>query len=92
MNFPLFDICENRHRNSPESQAANPSIESKRASYAVILGLLKERPMTAKEIATAMGTTINCVSGRLSEMRLVLKVIAKTGIRREGSAELEVVR
>jgi hypothetical protein len=85
-----IDITARKHRNSPESIAANPSQNAKRASYERILALLREKPLTGKEIAAAMHTETHYISGRLSELRLVLKRIEKTGIRREGSAELRI--
>ena len=88
--LPLWDVCASRHRNSPESVAANPSMDAKRASYERILALLV-RPMTGKEIAAALGVELHVISGRLSELRHVLKLIKVTGIRRAGSAELKRV-
>jgi predicted Rossmann fold nucleotide-binding protein DprA/Smf involved in DNA uptake len=87
----LLDICANRHKGSPESIAANPSQDAKRMVYKVITDLLTIQPMTSKEIAGAMNTTINCISGRLTEMRALGKVY-KTGVRREGAAELALTK
>lgn len=86
-----FDICRNRHRGSPESVAANPSQEHKRQSHERILALLVQKKMTGKEIADAMNVPFNTISGRCSEMK-ALKLIRKTGVRRDGAAELEIVR
>lgn len=86
-----FDVCANRHTGSPESRKANPTREAKRESHTLILAALAERKMTAKELAVLFGKTLNAISGRCSELRLEMKLIRKTGVRREGSAELELM-
>lgn len=86
-----FDVCQNRHKGSLESIAANPSPIAKSESYPRILALLAGQPMTSKEIARALGVELNCISGRCSELRFAGS-IRKTGERREGAAVLEIKR
>jgi len=93
--LPLFPDCEpfaaditaNRHRGSAESIAANPTAESKRESHERILELLKRRPFTGKEMAEMLCVPFNTISGRFSELSQMGKIV-KTGVRRDGAAEL----
>lgn len=87
--LPLFDVCEKKHGGASDSVDAFATID-KTAGHAIVLGVLKRcGPMTSKEIAAALGTTINCISGRLSELK-VLGTIKKTGVRREKAAEVVI--
>lgn len=85
------DICFSRHRGSVESIAINPSVLAKRAAHERIIELLRENRLTALEISEKLGVPIHKVSGRCSELRFILKVVEKTGIRRENSAELKLI-
>ncbi len=85
-----FDICARRHRGNPESAAANPSRGTKAETRLLVLEQLRRNgPMTSKELAAAMGTRINCISGRLSELA-VAGEIERTDARRDGCAVLRV--
>lgn len=89
---PLFDVCANRHRGNAESRAANPTREAKAQSHELILAELRLRgPMTSVELAAAMGTRVNCISGRLSELKAAGR-IRKTGEIRDGCAVLEMAK
>lgn len=85
------DICFSRHRGSVESTLSNPSVLAKREAHERIIELLREKPLTALEISEKLGVLIHKVSGRCSELRLILKIIEKTGIRRDNSAELKLI-
>lgn len=94
MSTPLLDmidICEARHRGSPESQSAFERVKhTKRDMYDRILRLAQARKdygITVHELAAACGKTPNCVSGRLSELRMMGK-LKKSGQRRNGAAVL----
>jgi len=89
--MPLFDICEARHRGNSESQDANPATAAKRDAWKRILAALAIKPATSKELAEELGygDQIHRISGRLSELK-AMKEIVKTGVRREGAAELSL--
>lgn len=86
-NF-IGDICEARHRRSPESIIAHSRVD-KHKGQSDVLAVLKEHPATSKEIAVILHKPLNAISGRCSELK-ALDRIEKTGIRREGSAELRI--
>ena len=85
-----FDVCASRHRGNLESRAANPSELAKRQSHERILAIYRTGDYTAKEVASKLGVEIHKVSGRLSELRHVMKKLVPTGVRRAGSAELKL--
>lgn len=96
MNLPLLDeidICESRHRQSPESQDAFEKVKhTKQLMYDRIMFLAQQRKdygITVHEVAGAVGKQVNCVSGRLSELRMMGK-LRKSGLRRNGAAVLIV--
>jgi DNA-binding transcriptional ArsR family regulator len=74
------DVCRNRHRGNAESEAAN-LVTNKARSRAQIIGLLKEREMTADEISEKLGISVNRLSGRLSELKRD-GIVVDTGERR----------
>ncbi len=87
MSFPLFDICERKHGGNAESVAAFAQIadtlpEQRRRVYELILSK-GEYGATAQECADAFGVGINCVSGRLSELKRD-GLIARVGTRNGG--------
>lgn len=86
------DVCIARHRGSPESIAANPSREAKRESHERILAIYRTGDWTAKEISQKLGIPFNAISGRVSELHRVLGKLRPTGIRRDKSAVLTLVR
>lgn len=83
-----WDLCRARHRGNAESVAANPPRHSKRQTHERILAVMGNRHMTSKELAAEMGVPLNCLSGRLSELRATGRLVA-TGERRDGAAVLE---
>ena len=91
--FPLLDgidICQNRHGGNAESVAANQTVDKTRGQQMVI-GVLVKHNATAKEIAAELGVGINVISGRCSELKRAGAAKA-TGVRREGSMELELAK
>lgn len=84
-----LDVCENRHRGSPESIAAHDRVVStKREIHERILKAVKQRgSLTSHEIVRATGIPLQTVSARCSELKMVGKLI-KTGERRNGAAVL----
>lgn len=94
MNLPLLDqidICENRHKGSPESKDAFDRVKgTKQLMYDRIMFLAQQRKeygITVHEVSHQFGKTPNAVSGRLSELRMMGK-LKKSGIRRNGAAVL----
>ncbi len=85
------DITARKHKGNAESIAANPSELRKRESHERILTLLRESNLTSKEIAARLGVEIHTISGRLSELKQMGKIVA-TGIRTDGAAVLRIVR
>lgn len=83
------DICAARHGGSAESRAAFAAIAAvlSVARGRVLLVIAESGPngCTAKEAADKLGVPLNTISGRFSELRK-LRLIQKTGTRREGSA------
>ena len=85
------DICASRHRGNPESVAANPARARKGETQLLILAHLRRNgPLTVKELAQIMGTTSNCISGRLTELKCAGEVV-KTLLRRDGAAVVEAL-
>lgn len=84
------DICENKHQQNAESIEANPNVSKKykdrRRVFQIILKTY--RGITSKEIAEKMGRPLNCISGRISELKRdgSIEVIG----RRDGCAVLHV--
>lgn len=83
------DITARKHKGNSESIAANPQPSVKSKARDTIVWLLRGRSRTSKEIADAMNVPLHFVSGRLSELKAMNKIY-KTGIRRDGAAELAV--
>jgi hypothetical protein len=94
VSLPLLDqidVCENRHKGSPESQDAFDRVKhGKQFMYDRIMNLAQARRdygITVHEVSSAFGKTPNAVSGRLSELRMMGK-LRKSGERRNGAAVL----
>jgi len=83
----LLDICERKHGGNAESIAANPSQAAKTIGRQEVMNTLGYSWLTSKEIASLMGKDLNCISGRISELK-ALGMVEKTGVRRGGCAEL----
>lgn len=86
------DICANRHRNNPESNAAHEQIlNEKLEAYNRIMAIYvarKEYGATSHEISWATGMPLQTVSARLSELHHKLNKLEKKGERRHGAAVL----
>lgn len=70
------DICQNRHQGNSESMAANPPSTIKLRDRTRVYELLKHNEKfwpgegsTSKEIALKMDRRLNCISGRISELK-----------------------
>jgi hypothetical protein len=83
----LEDICANKHRDNPESRAANAKIAPHKATLRVqiYLFLRMERPRgaTCAEIAKHFGKPMHAISGRLAEMKAI-GLAVETDERRNG--------
>lgn len=85
-----YDITESRHGGNAESVSANPSDEAKANDQVRVLAFIAGQGThgaTAKEVARHLGKSLNCVSGRCSELRKLGQVFPN-GWRRDGSAVL----
>lgn len=88
------DICANRHGGNAESEEAfrrlAPALPQQRA---LVLAKIREagpEGMSCKEVAAALGVGMNVISGRFTELRVALEILAKRGpdgwsLRRDGS-------
>lgn len=93
MSEPLFDnlpldITASRHRNSPESIAANPTLFAKRDTHERIIAIYRTGDYTGQEIADKLNVPYHTISGRISELRHILKTLKPTGLRRNKGAVL----
>ena len=65
-----LDICQNRHRDNAESIAVNPAIAVKFTDRSIVYDIIQaSKGVTSKEIARQMGRRLNCISGRISELK-----------------------
>tara|TARA_Y100001973_G_C5170452_1_gene318723 strand:+ start:124 stop:444 length:321 start_codon:yes stop_codon:yes gene_type:complete len=73
----MNDICENKHQQNAESVAANPGKESKqRDRFRVYKIVLDKSGITSKEIAAIMKRPLNCISGRITELKKNGRIMA----------------
>ena len=67
------DICRNRHRGNPESEAAFqallPTLSNRRQEVLLIIRKSGFKGLTVHEVAEMLGTTPNAVSGRFTELK-----------------------
>lgn len=64
------DICENRHTGNAESVRANPlEFYKTKDRYRVHEIIQSRNGITSKGIAEIMGRPLNCISGRISELK-----------------------
>ena len=78
------DICQNRHKGNVNSIRVNPSPKFKERDrvrvYEVIQHNEKHWPgegSTSKEIASKMNRRLNCISGRISELKQAGLVVSE---------------
>src|SRR6185312_7296264 len=85
----LFDICERKHGDNPESVAANQQIAShKRNLQAKVYELILSRKgTTLKEVVRLLDMPIQTASARIAELK-AMGSIQSNGHRREGCAVL----
>jgi hypothetical protein len=96
---PIFpaDPCAGRHRGAETSTQAHAAIlPTKRQTHERIMAIVQARGdagATVHELADAMGTTPNCVSGRLTELRALGRLTfaldaAGNNVKRRGACVL----
>ena len=90
---PLFatipdDITAHRHRGNAESTLANPSVFAKRQAHERIIAVYRTGDWTGQEVSDKLSVPYHTISGRISEMRHILKLLEKTGERRNKGAVL----
>lgn len=87
-NFPLFDICLNRHRGSAASIDANPHAEAKRKSHERIKAFARtEGRIWLHSVCRQFNMTPNEASPRLSELKAI-GTLVPDGTREEKCAVL----
>jgi hypothetical protein len=93
------DPCSNRHGGSETSAQAHERVRPhKRQVYARILALVEARGLagaTVHELAEAMATMPNCISGRLTELRALGRLQHRLDgsgnlVKRRGAGVLEL--
>ena len=77
------DICKNRHLGNEQSETANHKCNKDSDRQRVLEYFEKHDNGTSKEIARYLGKQLNCISGRLTELRAD-NLIKALGITREG--------
>ena len=64
------DICQNRHKGNANSVRVNPSAAFKKWDRAKVYEIINNSfGITSKEIAKLMDRRLNCISGRISELK-----------------------
>ncbi len=87
--FCELDITSSRHGGNEESMAAfeKASLHIHDRHRTILRLYERHGSMSAKEVAQALGRTLNAISGRISELKAGL-YLEPIGLRREGSAVL----
>lgn len=68
--FDICDICASRHRGNEQSREANPTAISKQRDRERVFELISlGRGLTSKDVAEIMEKPLNCISGRISELK-----------------------
>lgn len=89
------DICKRKHKASKTSVDANPSKDVKKRMHIAILNVFENNEkylangLTSKELSIIFKTPLNCISGRLSELKEGGHIYA-TDVRRDGCAVLKL--
>jgi predicted transcriptional regulator len=84
----ITDVCESRHKGNAASVAANPAQTDKAVMRARVFRIIEQKGVTfSKEIARELGMPLNCISGRISELK-ALGLIQETDERFEKCAGL----
>lgn len=64
------DVCDARHQGNAASIDANPDSSDKQRDRELVLKIINNSlGVTSKEIAEQMGKSLNCISGRISELK-----------------------
>ena len=63
------DICKNRHLGNEQSETANHKCDKDSDRQKVLEYFEKHDNGTSKEIARYLGKPLNCISGRLTELK-----------------------
>ncbi len=79
----MKDICKNRHRGNLQSIIANTKVDKIKDRLKVYELIVSLKKPYSKYIARMMGKQLNCISGRLSELKRD-EIIEVTGETIEG--------
>ena len=85
----MTDICINNHQGNPQSTAANKRVHKEIDRQRVLSFIVNNRTGYSKQIARSMGKPLNCISGRISELKRA-ELIEETGEVFEGCAEYKL--
>lgn len=83
--FEWSDICASRHRNNPESVAANRVTNKARDRARILAHLKTVEDATCEEASIATGISYQTCSGRFSELKAAGLIVAGSGKRRTRS-------
>lgn len=83
------DICSNRHKQNPQSRAANKRVNKEVDRLRVLTIIREQGQATSKQIASIMGKDLHKISGRISELKSDA-IIEETGAKRDGCALLKI--
>lgn len=86
-----FDICQNRHKNNPQSVEVNKTIDKAAWRQKICAYAETVKDFTLNEMCRHFGKEKNCLSGRLSEMKMA-GLLEDTGNTRERCAVLRLVK
>ncbi len=87
MTTETIDPCLSRHGGNAQSNEAWNHVDAKGDREKIMAFYADGSRYTAKEIAALMGKPFNAISGRFASLKG--GKLRKTGVVRDGSAELE---
>ena len=79
------DVCFNKHQGNEQSITANKSVNKDNDRALVLKFITEHQTAYSKQIARYLGKQLNCISGRLTELKAD-NLIIETGDRKEGCA------
>ena len=83
------DVCFNRHGGNEQSITANQVINKDNDRALVLKFITEHKTAHSKQIARYLGKQLNCISGRLTELKAD-NLIIETGDRKEGCAVYKI--
>lgn len=87
MTNDVIDPCASRHKGNEQSQQAWERVDAQGDRERIMAFFANGARYTPKEIAAMMGKPLHTISGRFASLKGGR--LRKTGVVRDGSAELE---